>query len=576
MTPEQKQRAIEFIKCKNDPVYFCERYLKLALVGGDKLVPLYDRQKDFLTDIYKHHHLAVLKSRQTGLSTIAQMFCAHLCTFYKNVVIGVVSKSGSESTDFCRKTMSLIRNLPDWMRPAFKKDTEQTFILRNGCQFYAGQVNDSNPESLFRGKALTVLIIDEAAFISKIDEAYTSCAPTLFKSQTLARSLGIPFATLIISTPNKTVGKGKWYYSTWTSSVNGTSIFKPFKLHWKMIKELADDPTWYKTQCDLLGNVKWKIDQELDMQFVASSSSFLPTECIATLNKCYVSPIGTMKLGRYELRQFKTPEKNKFYIVGIDTASAGGVDNSTIEVFDYETLEQVSEFQAKLRVDEFCEIISTISKIYPNNLLVPEANSYGNQVCEYLTRGGTFYNIYQHKITKDKTAKNPKFRYGLYTGPQNRPLMSDALYTYVTEDPSIIKSERLALELIGLIENSGKVMADEGEKDDLALALMFCCYVKLYDPPLAISRTFTSSDSMQDFRDIASWNSDRAPTITTPELSEIASIQEDGEGDIIERQERSNKVINKHLKDNLHKIMQEGHSSNIDILKIIHASNSEK
>ena len=568
LSDEQKTRLQEYFKCRDDPVYFCENYLKLALAGGDVNVKLYEPQKDYLNAIYKDHHLIALKSRQVGISAVTQMFCAHAMTFYKNVVIGVVSKSGAESTDFCRKTMALLKSLPDWLKPLFVKETEQTFILDNGCQFFSGQVNEANPESLFRGKTLTILIIDEAAFISKIDEAFTSCAPALFKAQTRAAQMGVPYATLVISTPNRTTGRGKWYYTNWCAAANNESIYKQVKIHWTDVKEFRDDPTWYATQCKLLNNVKWKIDQELDMQFVASSNTFLPADTITILNKAPNKVVNVVKLkNNLEIFQYQLADRDKYYLIGIDSASSSGLDSSTIEVFDYETLKQVSEFKGKLRVEDFCDVIDVMTKIYPNNLIIPESNSYGNQVCEYLTRKGVFYNIYQTKIGKDKT-KTPKFRYGLFTGPQNRPLMMDALYTYVSEDATIIQSEKLALELIGLVDNNGKVMAEDGERDDLAMAAAFCCYVKLYDPPMAISKTFTMHETLDDFEDVMSWNNEQlSPGIrSTKQLIEIRDMQPGC--DNIETQEQLNNTMSKYLKKNLNQLTANG-GSTIDLLKIM-------
>jgi len=36
MSPLKKKRLVEYFKCKNDPHYFIENYIKLALAGGDR------------------------------------------------------------------------------------------------------------------------------------------------------------------------------------------------------------------------------------------------------------------------------------------------------------------------------------------------------------------------------------------------------------------------------------------------------------------------------------------------------------------------------------------------------------
>ena len=66
--------------------------------------------------------------------------------------------------------------------------------------------------------------------------------------------------------------------------------------------------------------------------------------------------------------------------------------------------------------------------------------------------------------------------------------MIDALLEYVSMFPNTIKSSRLGLELIGLVHNktNGRVEADEGCHDDLAMAASMCYYVRKWDPPLGI------------------------------------------------------------------------------------------
>jgi hypothetical protein len=166
--------------------------------------------------------------------------------------------------------------------------------------------------------------------------------------------------------------------------------------------------------------------------------------------------------------------------MGVDTAPEHGRDKSGITIWDYQTMEQVWEFQGKLRVLDFIKVVEVGLRQYPG-LVVVESNSYGNQVVEHLNASEFSIMLY-----KEKRGKNT-FVPGLSTNPQTRPLMIDALYSYLTEFPEIVKSKRLALELTGLVsKKSGKVEADTGCTDDLALATACCMYVRKYDPPLLI------------------------------------------------------------------------------------------
>jgi len=555
LTSEQQWQLEEYMRCKNDIIYFIEHYCKIPTPGGNKLIELYEPQKGVLESFVNDHYCVSLKSRQVGFSCITQCYITWCCTFFENVVIGIVSRSGAEASDFNRKTTNLIDELPEWIRPKYAKRTEQTFILENGCQSFAAGVNPSNPQSIFRGKSLSILVADEAAFIPAVQDAYTAVAPALVKAQQSARLCGNPYATLIISTPNRTTGIGKFYFDMWREANAGKSIFKPITLHWKMIKEFRDDPDWYPTQCALLGNVKWRIAQELDMQFVANSDALFPTETIEVLNKIDMNPISITTINGYDLKHYTIPDKDKFYLIGIDVASNYGSDSSTIWIMDYQTDEQVAELHAKLRVDDFCPIVEQVCKIFPNNLLIPECNSYGNQVCEYLSRKGT-YNLYQTKIASGSSNnKTSKYRYGMYTNPHNRPLIIDALYTMVTENTQCVKSKNTALELISLVDNNGKIAADEGEHDDLVMAFAFCCYVKLYDPPKSLSSRFNTKEENENIADVVEWNNDENGLVSiAPAISQMYSDTENIT-DPVKKQQKINNAFRKFINTNLEKIM---------------------
>src|SRR3990172_5048369 len=113
--------ARKFNFYKNNPQKFFEECCMLPMGGGDELVILHDPQKKIVEDFYKGdvHDMIFLKSRQIGFSTLFQLICVHLVIFYKNVVIGVTSRSGDEASDFCRKVKDIIDKLPEWIRPEY-------------------------------------------------------------------------------------------------------------------------------------------------------------------------------------------------------------------------------------------------------------------------------------------------------------------------------------------------------------------------------------------------------------------------------------------------------------------------
>jgi len=527
---EVEDLVSEYMKCKNDFVYFCQKYVFIELPGGDVLLNPYRKQTELVDLILKKHFVLVLKSRQIGVSTIIQAYSTWLAIFHDNVVIGIISKDGKEATDFARGIRGMVEKLPDWLKPTggvmgrgFSKRSEQSFILTNGSKIFASPVAPNAPEKTLRGKAITFLVIDEAAFIKFVEIAWTAMVPALSTNQMMAKNNNIPYGTVLLSTPNKTLGPGKWFFDRYSSTISGDTIFTPYKIHWREIPQLVKDKSWYQNQCEFFNNDQKKIQQELELKFLSSGGSFFESSTIEKLQEGDKEPIEIVKIFNGEIWKFQEPIPDKYYIIGVDTAPEHGEDKSAITIWDYQTLEQVWEFQGKCRVDDFAKVVMLACAQY-SGLLVIESNSYGNQVVEIVDRSE--YALMMYKETRGKDTMIP----GLSTNAKTRPLMIEALYTYISEFPESVNSKRLVLELISLTTKmSGqteRVEADSGCHDDLAMATAAAFYVRKWDPPMVV---------------------DGARTFQTQELSRIVNMNKD-------HVDVSNATILKYVKENINEM----------------------
>lgn len=540
LNKETLKYAEKFIAYKSNIVKFAEECIMVPTPGGDELIKLYEPQKKVLRSFLDDHHLILLKSRQTGFSTMSQIISVFISVFFENCVMGIISRDGAESSDFVRKTQNMIDKLPKWIRPEYKHKSVRSSIFSNGCELHASSVSPHNPGAVFRGKSIVLLIVDEAAHISHLSECWTSVAPALSKAQDAAKKKDIPFGTIILSTPNRTEGRGKFFYQAWCKSKEEDSLFKGHKIYWKEIPEFVNDPDWYKKQCDILHNDGRKIAQELELKFVGSENTLFPEDVQEQLQSVSFSLAETIPLGKnLRIYKYKEIDKNIFYLIGVDTASeAGGTDFSTIEVFEYESMDQVLEFKGKLAVKKFAEYVKLVAKMCPHNVVIVENNSYGNQVVEELIYDEEYdYNVF----ATPKKGKDHEFTYGLSTNSHTRPLITDALFHYVCDRPSMVKSERLALELLGLTDKVRRIEADTGGNDDLALALGFICYVRHYctdllgniDDPMDHTTTDLVEESLAL---ISSMNNPSTPLMEQYENQDYHIFQ---------------KTLHKYIKDNL-------------------------
>lgn len=482
ISKEQIAYARKWNSYKKNPIKFFEQQCYLPMAGGDQLVKLHKPQKKIIEDMYFNniHNMIFLKSRQIGFSTLFQLICAHLLLFYKNVVIGVTSKSGPEASDFARKTRDILDKInPQFKRPYKWCNTQDFALTGTNSQLYSSAVSPVNPGGLFRGKSITFLVIDEIAHISKVMDAWTGVAPALSAAQRVASSKGIPYGTILLSTPNRATGIGKFFFDMWNGAMSGENGFDYYRVHWSEVEEYKNDPEWYPNQCRMLNNDARRIQQELELQFVGDENTFLPEDTVRLLQQMNVEPHSKFRMKEGgELWTFnKEIDKSRFYLIGVDISSSYGNDYSAIEVMDYITMEQVMEYKGKTTPKKLAGVVRHIHAHCPKNLIIVEnSGGYGLGVLNDLMDDRYIkYNIFhEHRRTDPSKQRIP----GVNTNSFTRPLMMNALYEMVTENPSLILSERLKFELLSLIDKGSKVQADEGANDDLTMAYAFCCFVR--------------------------------------------------------------------------------------------------
>jgi hypothetical protein len=226
------------------------------------------------------------------------------------------------------------------------------------------------------------------------------------------------------------------------------------------------------------------------MAFISSDGSFWSDEVQIALNNLMNSEpdpatkvIDYMDGGRLTLFKFNF-DVTKFYLIGVDIASENGSDNSVIQVIDFETCEQIAEYVGKLEILKFTQIVKDIAIMFPNNLLIIEnTGGFGLAILNILNNDDSNFNIYgETRMTGVGTKKRMKFVAGITTSSKTRPLIIESMYDHVKSNLDLIKSPRLASELLALTNKNGKVQASVGNTDDLVMAFAFCFYVRKYSP----------------------------------------------------------------------------------------------
>lgn len=244
--------AEEIIKCANDPVYFIENYYYINHpVNGRRLLKLNQSQRDTINQLHFGLHSVILGSRQVGKTAIVCAYLLWRAMFnpYLNIVIG--SRNLSSAADNIDRIRFAIHNLPDYLKPELIHNTKTYVEFSSGTRIASYPVT----ERLGRGMAISILYIDELAFIpSYIKEAlWHSILPCL--------STGAQF--IAASTPN---GRTELFYRLWEAAMNN-------KNNMLAIKMLAsDDPAkgekYFIDMRNILGERKFR--EEILCEFVSN------------------------------------------------------------------------------------------------------------------------------------------------------------------------------------------------------------------------------------------------------------------------------------------------------------------
>lgn len=453
----------EIKRCGKDPIFFINNYCKIAH-PKQGLIPftLYDYQKDAIKDFEDYQFNIVLKARQLGLSTAVAGYIAWTLLFRRQKSVLVIATKLDVAANLVKKVKKMIKLLPDWMRIAnITIDNRNSFELSNGSWIKAS----STSEDSGRSEALSLLVIDEAAFVDGMEDLWKSIYPTL---STGGRCVAI-------STPN---GVANWFHETYVDAENHKNDFNFIKLNWDAHPER--DQAWYDAATRNM-NAR-DIAQEYCCSFNASGEGVIDNEDMERLRSFVVEP--KYRTGFDRNYWIWEEHKNEYtYLLVADVARGDGKDFSAFHVMKVETMEQVAEYQGKIAPDLYADMLFQTGREYGNALIVVENNNIGFNVLEKLLER-KYPNIYHSIKSTHEYVDQLQAEYssntipGFTTSPKTRPLIISKLEEFVRNRQLNVFSKRLVEELSTFVWHNGRPEAMKNRNDDLIMSMAIACWVR--------------------------------------------------------------------------------------------------
>ena len=447
----------EYVLCSRDPIHFMKKYCHIQHPQRGRIqFNLYPFQEKVLKVFQTNDYTAILKSRQLGISTLASGYSLWLMTFHKDRNILALATTQATARNLVTKVQFMWENLPSWLKVDAVENNKLSLRFSNGSKI---QAKSSNADAA-RSEAVSLLIVDEAAFIDNIAETWASA------QQTLATGGG----AIVLSTP---YGTGNWFHKTWVSAENNENDFIPIKLPWWVHPER--DEVWRKRQDELLGDPRLAA-QECDCDFSTSGDTVFHSEWIDFISQTTIQePIERRGVDQ-NLWVWEAADYSREYMVVADVARGDGKDFSGCHVLDILTNTQVAEYKGQLPPKDFGYFLTGLATEYNNAMLVVENANIGWATLDAIQSRG-YKNLYHSPKSDQFTAEsylrayegNSEMIPGFTMSMRTRPLCISKFREFIGDKSVTIRSKRLLEEMKVFIWKNGRPEAQSGYNDDLVM-----------------------------------------------------------------------------------------------------------
>ena len=462
-----KEQILEFVACKNDPVYFAEKHVKIVSLD-EGLVPFrpYDFQQKLINRFHENRFNICKMPRQTGKSTTVVSYLLHYAVFNDSVNIGILANKAATARELLGRLQTAYENLPKWMQQGIISWNKGSLELENGSKILAA----STSASAVRGMSFNILFLDEFAFVPNhiADSFFASVYPTI--------TSGKSTKVIMVSTPHGM----NHFYRYWHDAERGKNEYVPTDVHWSEVP--GRDDVWKEQTIANTSEQQFKI--EFECEFLGSVDTLIAPSKLRSM--IYQQPEKTSA----GLDVYVDPQKDHDYVISVDVARGVGKDYSAFVVVD------ITEFPhsvvAKYRNNDikpmlFPSVINDVGKSYNDAFVLCEVNDVGDQVAAILNYDLEYKNLLMCSMrgragqVVGQGFSGKKTQLGLKMSKTVKKVGSLNLKTLIESDKLLSCDYEIMSELTTFIQKGNSFEAEEGCNDDLAMCLVIYAWLVAQD-----------------------------------------------------------------------------------------------
>lgn len=478
-----------------NPVWRLNNLYKVIDKSGQKITFKQNNVQKILNN-YTQKRRRILKARQMGISTNEILKMLDFVLFNKNKTAVIIAHEQDSIQKLFRIVTRAYDYMPENLKPKLDRGGGSKYSL------FFPEINSRiycDLES--RSDTIHYLHVSEKAFIKEVERVYATVE-------------AVPINGII--TEESTPLGMNHFYDSWTDeNSNYTNIFFPWFFHEEYFIKNHDikqkDLTKDEIQFIAMAKKSYSIDITLDQIafrrfkirelkhmfaqeypespiscFLTSGNSPFNLEIIKDMYDNAPKPLKEIA----GIRIYEEMKPSEMYVLGADPAEGVEGDASAAHIFKVSNREQVASFHSKSQkpsefADTIIQMAELYSKSYPPILVGVERNNHGHAVLLKLDEIHGYANLYRTRKENKKTELE-EVKLGWPTDRVTRPLMIDTLIDGVENGTIILNDKQTLSECLTLINNEGKIEAEEGKHDDLVMAAAIAVQMSIEESKLEI------------------------------------------------------------------------------------------
>jgi hypothetical protein len=475
-------------------------------------------------------NIIVLKSRQVGVSTVAQAVTFSF-TSQREYVTALDVADDVDGASYIFKMNELFFDRMSMENPHLipakqRSDERRLEFEKTGSRI---MIDTSNNETAGRKFTMQIVHLSEVAFFKNFKRtmqalwpAYANKAESIFIMETTANGMN-DFAAFY--------WKMKAAYEANPDSTDWIVVFCSWKEHAEYSREFYTDGLRQKFEESLspkeknlmkehgltLQQLNWRRhivedafggdDEKFEVEYPLTDKEAFKSTARQVFPERYTAPqrvnIVTPKLrGEMELVErrpafmpdlkgflkiYQEAQPEERYVIGADTCeSALTHDDACAQVIKRSTWTQVAHLHGHMNPEDFAKRLIALGLYYNRALLCPERNGPGLVTVTYLAN--QYYpNLCKQRraVVSDNGQWTETEEYGFHTNVKTKPIIIDNLQEALRNLLLVVHDQLTLDELETYVvknvnkEGRAEVGADEGKKDDCVMALAIAVHYAL-------------------------------------------------------------------------------------------------